>query len=145
MEFRYMQEQDLEQVSRIEKDIFSKPWSKNDFGKAIKDSNNIYIVAKEGNCILGYCGLWGVAGEGQITNVAVDKPYRSQGIGEKLLTYLIQEGEKKGINAYTLEVRISNETAYHLYKKIGFWEAGIRKGFYEEPKEDARIMWLGNI
>ena len=46
MEFRYMQEQDLEQVSRIEKDIFSKPWSKNDFGKAIKDSNNIYIVAK---------------------------------------------------------------------------------------------------
>ena len=62
-----------------------------------------------------------------------------------MLTYLIQEGEKKGINAYTLEVRISNETAYHLYKKIGFWEAGIRKGFYEEPKEDARIMWLGNI
>ena len=145
MELLYMQEQDLEQVSKIENAIFSKPWSKNDFYKAINDSNNIYIVAKKDNCILGYCGFWGVVGEGQITNVAVARPYRSQKIGEKMLSYLIQEGKKKGICAYTLEVRVSNEIAYNLYKKLGFLEAGIRKGFYEEPKEDARIMWLENI
>ena len=54
---------------------------------------------------------------------------------------LVKEGKEMGVTAYTLEVRVSNMAAIHLYKKLGFQEEGIRKNFYERPKEDALIMW----
>ena len=55
---------------------------------------------------------------------------------------LIAGGQKEGIEAFTLEVRVSNAPAIHLYKKFGFVSEGIRPGFYEKPAEDADIMWL---
>lgn len=58
-----------------------------------------------------------------------------------MLQHLMQEGDKEGLTAYTLEVRVSNEAAIHVYEKLGFVSAGIRPGFYEKPAEDALILW----
>ena len=58
-----------------------------------------------------------------------------------MLLKLMEEGYRMGVEAFTLEVRKSNEAAIHLYEKLGFVTEGIRKNFYEEPTEDALIMW----
>ena len=141
MEFRRMEKRDLEQVTAIEKDTFSMPWSKEDFLNSMNNSSHVYVVACEGDVIYGYCGMWGVVGEGQINNVAVKKECREKGIGFQLVKFLLEEGYKQGLEAFTLEVRESNLSAIHVYEKAGFENVGIRKNFYDKPKENAVIMW----
>ncbi|MCI8409140.1 MAG: ribosomal protein S18-alanine N-acetyltransferase [Lachnospiraceae bacterium] len=141
MNIRYMKKEDLDQVWGIEQTLFSKPWSKQDFLDALSKEENIYIVAEDKEQILGYCGIWGVAGEGQITNVAVKKEYQGKGIATSLFCDVLKKGETKELHVYTLEVRVSNNRAIHLYEKMGFVSAGVRKNFYELPTEDAVIMW----
>ena len=138
---RRMEEKDVEQIVAIEKDTFSQPWSEVDFRKAWKDSHNIYFVVEKGREIIGYCGLWSVVDEGQITNVAIRRDARGQGLATKMMTALLEEGIKEGLTAFTLEVRVGNHSARSVYKKLGFEEAGVRPNFYDHPKEDAVIMW----
>ncbi|CUH93689.1 ribosomal protein S18-alanine N-acetyltransferase [Herbinix luporum] len=145
MLIRDMSKADLEEVYQIEKESFQDPWSKNSFIEAISNKNNIYLVAIVDGLIAGYCGCYGVAGEGYIYNVAVGKNYRRQGIGFRLLQDLIEAAKSRGIESLTLEVRKSNLPAIKLYKKLGFVEAGIRKDFYTKPLEDAIIMWKTSI
>jgi ribosomal-protein-alanine N-acetyltransferase len=137
-----MNEKDLPQVCEIECSIFSKPWSEADFSKSIADPNNIYLVVEEQDNIVAYCGLWGVVGEGQINNVAVIKICRGRGIARAMLTTMLEIGRKQGLEAFTLEVRVSNLSAIALYHNVGFQDSGLRKNFYEAPMEDAVIMWL---
>ena len=145
MEIRLMVEEDLDAVSDIENQLFSKPWTKQDFLNSMENMHNIYIVAENDQKeIVGYCGVWGVVDEGQITNVAVKESEQGKGIGYALLSKLIEIGKEEGLLEFTLEVRVSNEKGIGLYKKLGFVEEGIRKNFYEAPVEDALIMWLRN-
>lgn len=144
MIIRRMEEKDIPSVVTIERETFSDPWSEDSFRTEILRENNIYLVAIEDETLAGYCGLWGIAGEGQITNVAVRKENRNHGVGKRMLTELIAIGNEKGLNSYTLEVRESNEWAIRLYESLGFRGAGIRKDFYSHPKENAIIMWKQN-
>lgn len=141
MQIRRIEEKDIDQVETIEKDTFSMPWTRKDFFDSVTNANQLYVVAIEENEVLGYCGLWNIAGEGQITNVAVKKNARNQKIGFKMLNYLMEWGIDEEITAFTLEVRESNKPAIHLYEKLGFKVEGIRKNFYEKPQENAVIMW----
>jgi ribosomal-protein-alanine N-acetyltransferase len=140
-----MTEADLPEVCAIEQDTFSDPWSKEDFCSSFHEENNGYMIAEIDGKVVGYCGYWGIVGEGYIYNVAVKKEYRKQRIGYHLLKNLIDMSKNKGIVSFTLEVRCSNEAAIHLYETLGFESAGVRKDFYSKPKEDAVIMWLKPI
>ncbi|HEX3021156.1 MAG TPA: ribosomal protein S18-alanine N-acetyltransferase [Lachnospiraceae bacterium] len=139
-----MVEKDLEEVVQLEKDIFSDPWSKESFLSSITSGNCIYLVVRDAEELVAYCGMYLVIDEGQIANVAVRKEYRNQNIGATMLKKLMEMGLQKGAVNFTLEVRVTNLPAIHLYEKIGFTHAGIRKNFYEKPTEDAYIMWLYN-
>lgn len=141
IEIRAMQDADVEKISRLEEETFSMPWSRESFLSMIHNENARYYVAEKDGLVVGGCGVLMTAGEGNITNVVVDKKYRGQGIGTKMLQYLIEEGERNGLSAFTLEVRVSNVQAIHVYEKLGFFSEGIRPDFYEKPKEDAMIMW----
>lgn len=141
MIIRDIVEADLKQICLIEQETFSDPWTEKDFKEAASAPSNEYLVAEIDGEIVGYCGLWGIAGEGYIYNVAVKKEFRKQGIGYKMLHRLIKQAEAKGIGSFTLEVRATNVPAIKLYEALGFEQAGIRKDFYTKPKEDAVIMW----
>ena len=141
MEFRRMEEKDLEQVMAIEEATFSLPWRKEDFFESMNHPSHVYVVACEQDIIYGYCGMWGIAGEGQINNVAVREELRGQGTGLQIVEFALEEGKRQGLGSFTLEVRESNAAAIHVYEKAGFKSAGIRKNFYEKPKENAVIMW----
>lgn len=138
---RQMEETDLGSVARIEASIFSKPWSEEGFRDSLKLPNTVYLVAEQDGSIAGYIGMLCVLDEGEITNVAVAEGFRRQGIGERLLSSLLQAGRKEGVDSFTLEVRESNSSARRLYRKLGFQEEGIRRNFYEKPTEDAILMW----
>ena len=141
MLIRNMTETDLPEVCAIEQETFSDPWSEEDFRGSINEVNNGYLIAEIDENVVGYCGYWGIAGEGYIYNVAVKKEYRRQQIGYQLLKKLIEISQDKGVDTFTLEVRSSNEAAIHLYETLGFERVGLRKDFYSKPNEDAVIMW----
>ena len=141
-QIRLMEEGDLEQVTRIEKNIFSDPWSRQSFLDSLNQSMCVYLVVEKQEEIVAYCGLYVVQDEGQITNVAVKENYRNAHVATVMLEELIQRAEDKGACNFTLEVRASNNAAIHLYEKLGFKNVGTRKKFYEKPVEDAVIMWL---
>lgn len=138
---RAMTPADVPFISRLEEETFSMPWSAASFLQMIEQENARYFVAEEDGQLLGGCGLLLIAGEGNITNVAVAKEARRRGVGTGLMRHLLSEGDKEGLLAYTLEVRVSNTAAIGLYRKLGFVSEGIRPNFYEKPVEDAMIMW----
>lgn len=142
MIIRNMNEKDIAQVCTIENETFSRPWKEHDFLSAINGEDNIYLVVEEEGQILAYCGLWGVIEEGHINNVAVKKEFHKRGIASKMLKELIERGRKKGLESFTLEVRIGNVNAIRLYEKLGFEKIGIRPSFYDKPREDGLVMWL---
>ncbi len=142
MLIRRMKKEDVAAVYRIEKETFSEPWSGDSFERVLESKSNIYLIAEENGEILGYCGLWGVIDEGQITNVAVAEQYRRRGIAGRLLQELMKEAAACRYTEFTLEARVSNTPAIALYHKLGFHDEGVRRDFYNKPKEDAVIMWL---
>ncbi|MCI8324199.1 MAG: ribosomal protein S18-alanine N-acetyltransferase [Lachnospiraceae bacterium] len=139
--YRKMKAEDVPFISRLEEETFSMPWSADSFLRMIEKEDTAYFVAEESGRLLGGCGLFLIAGEGNITNVVVAPEARRRGVATGLLTYLLADGDRAGLTAYTLEVRVSNEAAIRLYEKFGFVSEGIRPNFYEKPTEDAVIMW----
>ncbi|MDD6810549.1 MAG: ribosomal protein S18-alanine N-acetyltransferase [Lachnospiraceae bacterium] len=141
IEIRPMERKDVERISQLEEETFSMPWSRDAFLEMIEKEDARYYVAEVDGKVAGGCGVLLIAGEGNITNVVVDKAYRNMGVGTKMLQYLIEDGYQNGLTAFTLEVRVSNKGAIHVYEKLGFSSEGIRPNFYEKPTEDAMIMW----
>lgn len=137
-----MNREHLEAVAAIEADVFSTPWTKQGFADTLNMENVMFFVAVENGNVVGYCGIYLAADEGEITNVAVSSTYRRMGIADMLLKNLLKEATQKGAVRFILEVRCSNRPAIQLYKKFGFEIQGKRKDFYEKPKEDAYIMIL---
>ena len=135
-----MQLDDLEQVMTIEEANFSVPWTETGFFTFLLREDTLFLVAEEGEKILGYCGVVTVQDEGDITNVAVEKNSQNQGIGKKLLEEMFQRTQKAGVCRLFLEVRAGNAAALHLYEKMGFVQMGIRKNYYEQPEEDGVVM-----
>lgn len=141
IEIRELQDGDIESLAEIEASAFSMPWSAGDFRELLACPECLYLVAAVEGRVVGSCGCRVICGEGNIDNVVVSEPYRNLGICQALLGELIARGETEGVPAFTLEVRVSNAAAIHVYEKFGFLSAGIRPGFYEKPTEDAMIMW----
>lgn len=138
---RPMKPEDVKQVSDMENEYFSMPWSSQALLEAALGEQTLYMVAEEKGEIIAYCGMYCILDEGDINQVAVRKDKRGLGIGRKLLQDFMQKGQERGITAYTLEVRVSNLPAIRLYESCGFVTEAVRKNFYEKPCEDAYIMW----
>lgn len=130
----------VDQIAELEKACFSMPWSVTMLEDALYNDNACFIVAEdeEGN-VIGYAGLHTVLDEGYIDNIAVEEAARRHGVASALLDVFCRFA---GVNLafLTLEVRKSNAAAIALYEKYGFKQAGLRKGYYQRPHEDALIM-----
>lgn len=142
---RLMKETDLDMVAEMEKEIFSKPWSKKAFFDSLNSENTLYVVAEDESKIKGYCGMYLSFEEGNITNIAVSSSYRRHYAAYNMLNYIIKLAKEKGITDAFLEVRETNMPAIRLYEKLGFFKEGVRKNFYERPTENALIMWKHNL
>jgi ribosomal-protein-alanine N-acetyltransferase len=138
--------EDITRVLEIERQSFHTPWPTDAYVHELRENRLAsYIVARAEEALVGYAGMWVILDEAHITTIAVDPRYRGQHIGERLLVGLIDEALDRGARWMTLEVRRSNATAQALYRKYGFREIGTRKGYYSDNREDAIVMWTGNL
>ena len=137
---RPMEERDLPEVSRIEGEVFSVPWSEQSFRDSLALSYAVFLTAECEGRVAGYCGCYQSLEEAEITNVAVKQEFRGRGIAKALLQELFRVGEARGASVFLLEVRAGNQAAIRLYEGQGFQNMGLRRNFYEKPREDAVIM-----
>ena len=136
----FADENNLEQIAKMESDYFTDSWSENSVKIQIK--NQKVIVIKYNEDILGYCIFMVAAYEGEILRIATLENMRQSGIGRKLLSSVISEMRESGVNEVFLEVRAGNVAAIALYESIGFQKIGIRKGYYKNNGEDAVLYKL---
>ena len=140
--YNIFSEKDIQGIFEISNLSFKLPWSMESIKSELNNPLAKYIVAKDmrSNRVLGFIGIWIILGEGDITNIAVHPEFRKLGIGEKLLSSMLDLCDSLDCNTINLEVRSSNLPAISLYKKLNFLEVGLRKGYYEDNKEDAILM-----
>jgi len=152
---RQMHWEDLEQVKEIDRLCFPTMMPPTNYKTEMINPMAHYIVAYDAArieipssqpcspLILGFAGIWLMAGEVHIINLAVRPEYQHQGIGELLLNGVIQQSLGLKAILITLEVRVSNIKAQNLYRKYGFTLRGIRHAYYIDNREDAIIMtWI---
>jgi len=137
---RRMTEADVDGVAAVEAVTFPTPWSREAFASEMKNVAARYLVAEKEGRVIGYAGAWIILDESHITNIAVLKEERGQGVGRALTEGLLQYLSNLGAAYATLEVRKSNEVAQNLYVSLGFIKLGVRKRYYEDNGEDALIM-----
>lgn len=140
MLIREMTFADIPSAVDIETQCFSLPWSEKSFQDSITREDTLFLVCEDEGTVTGYIGMYISFDEGSITNVAVSPNYRKKGYGESLVHMTKEKAKEKQVQRIFLEVRVSNVPAISLYEKMGFENLGIRKNFYEHPKEDAYIM-----
>lgn len=133
--------QEIPAVAALDRALFSKEsWSEADFAASLTDPTRLFWVAKEGETLLGFCGLSQSFEQGDILNIGVRPDQRGKGIGSVLLAQAIKTFKEQGGKQLFLEVRASNTAAKALYEKFGFRQIGIRKGYYQQPAEDG-LVW----
>jgi len=141
--YRRMTPGDVEAVHAIELATFPTPWTLDSFHYEMRENQYAhYLVAEDEIGIIGFCGMWLVIDAAQITNVAVVERMRGQKIGEALMKEAMRVAREGNMDVMSLEVRVTNVVAQNLYRKLGFQDGGIRKGYYTDNGEDALVMWV---
>ena len=99
----------------------------------------------EGPRIIGYAGLLAGLGEAEVQTIAVDPAREGAGLGRALLTELLAEAARRGCDDVVLEVRADNARAQDLYRRFGFAQVGLRRGYYQPANVDALVMRASGI
>ena len=156
---------DVPAVAALERIAFSLPWSPQAFEHEVRHNPMAHFLVLKAraatlqgqqaqsrsllarirgrpspNPLIGYGGMWLIVDEGHICTLAVHPEWRGRGLGELLLTGLVERATALGAAVATLEVRASNLIAQNLYQKYGFAKMGVRKGYYSDTHEDALVM-----
>jgi ribosomal-protein-alanine N-acetyltransferase len=133
--------EDLNAVHVIERESFSTPWPPHAYRQEIQTNRLAhYIVARWGEQVVGFAGMWLLVDEAHVTTFATAGKWRRRGVGERLLLALLDLAKSRHANEATLEVRPTNTPARRLYEKYGFHVVGTRVRYYTDNNEDALIM-----
>ncbi len=144
-EIREMHPDDLEQVIRIEHEIFLFPWSIVNFSDSIRAGYHCRVLVQpNSDLVMGYGILMTGPGEAHVLTLGVGAAWQSQGLGRKMLRHLIELSRKHQAEFVLLDVRESNTGAINLYQRLGFQQIAVRKGYYPAMcgREDALVMKL---
>ena len=134
---------DIPQVIGIEHDAYPYPWSEGIFRDCVRVGYLCRVVEMQGR-IQGYGILSFGADEAHVLNICIHRDLRDQGVGRRLLKYLLDQAVKAELHDAFLEVRPSNTPAIHLYESMGFVRVGVRKAYYQgsPTREDAWVYRL---
>ena len=135
-----MNEHHVPQIALLEQECFADPWSEQSIASELHNPLSLWLVAQEGQTLLGYVGSQTCQDETDMMNIAVSPASRRQGVARALIEALVSALRQRGSKQLTLEVRASNGPARQLYERLGFLQVGLRKNYYRNPKEDALIL-----
>lgn len=140
---RRLEMADADAVFQLDQLSFSRPWSHESYLEELGENEFArYIGFFYEEQLIAFAGYWLIIDEAHIVNVAVHPDFRREGWGELLMQRLITLSCAEGARRMTLEVRRHNEAAARLYGKLGFRIEGVRPDYYDDPPDDALIMWL---
>jgi ribosomal-protein-alanine N-acetyltransferase len=141
-----MRLEDVPAVHEIERLSFTTPWPAYAFEQELKGNRLArYVVARAGEAIVGFAGLWLMVDEAHITTFSVHPDWRRQGIGRQLMLNIAELAVGIAARRMTLEVRVSNEAAQDLYRSFGFEVTGRRPRYYTDDHEDALVMTTSDL
>ena len=140
--YRAMNEADIPALVAMEATAFYDAWNENMLRNELQNELTTYLVMESEGKFIGYAGFWLVAGEAQVTRVAIAEALRGQGLGTRLTAAMVSKAWELGAEAVPLEVRESNVAAQRAYLTCGFASEGVRPNYYEDNHENAVIMWL---
>jgi ribosomal-protein-alanine N-acetyltransferase len=137
----------IDDVLEIEHASFTNPWTREMYLAELENRgvSFCFLARNDKGEAVGFCSFWRVLDELHINNLAVRPDSRRAGIGTALLTHVLREGARLGARRATLEVRRSNNAARLLYERFGFAVAGVRRGYYTKPLEDALVLWRDGL
>ncbi len=134
---------DLGAVDALQRASFTNPWG----AEALRwellntDVARLYLMQRPAGGLVAYCACWMIFDELHINSLAVDPAWRRRGLARRLLCEVFREAVRGGAREATLEVRQSNAAACALYEGLGFRVEGVRRDYYQQPREDALILW----
>lgn len=134
---------DLGAVEALQKRAFTNAWGAEAIRWELENTDvaRLYVMRDAAGAVAGYCACWMVFDELHINSLAIDEPWRRHGLARVLLKSVIRDAVASGARAATLEVRQSNAAARALYEGLGFHVEGVRRDYYQQPREDALILW----
>ncbi len=134
--------EELGDVAALQRRSFTNAWGAEAIQWELEhtDVARLY-AARVGGALAGYCACWIVFDELHINSIAVDEARRRQGIAQALLRFVFRDAFESGARMATLEVRQSNTAARQLYEGLGFAVEGVRRNYYQDPREDGLILW----
>ena len=145
VQLRRLEMGDLTGIETIERASYPTPWSRSMFAGELAKPSSICLgaveAAGEDGHLCGYLIVSRYVDAWHVMNIAVAPEQRGRGIATMLLERLFELTADDEHRGYTLEVRVSNDTAIRLYERLGFEARGIRRGYYTDNREDALIMW----
>lgn len=131
---------DVAALARLEGSAFSDPWTVAMLEEALAARGAVSLVAERNGEVIGSVMGRRIADEGEILTIAVDPAHRRRGLGRRLLEAALERMDADGVRIVWLEVRTSNVAARMMYLASGFVAAGVRRGYYRRPTEDALIL-----
>lgn len=134
--------EDIKQIAELETQTFSDAWTSQSIKDTFSQKQAFITIVQLAGFVAGYCIIYHVPEEAEIARIAVDSRFRRRGLGKGLLDYTCSCCRQMQIDRMLLDVRESNAPARAFYKKYGFKTDGVRKNFYEMPKENAILMSL---
>ncbi len=137
---RELKAEDAAAAAEIEYQSFPDPWSQNGILDTVSNPSTVCLLAEKAGKAVGYLFAYKAGDEAEIARIAVAGEQKRQGVGKSLMRTLEEIGKKKQIRRLLLDVRESNREARAFYEKMAFQEDGVRRGFYQDPPEDAVLM-----
>jgi ribosomal-protein-alanine N-acetyltransferase len=143
IELRRLTLPDLGDIEDVERRAYATGWSRSMFAGELAKPSSYCVGAwdADSNTLVGYLIVSRYVDAWHVMNLAVDEPYRGHGVARRLLDDLFRSTESDAMRGYTLEVRVSNARAIHVYEGAGFRITGMRRGYYTDNREDAYVMW----
>ena len=138
---RPMTTDDLGAVMRLEEELFAPDtWTRSMYLEelGLTDTRR-YLVAVDGDQVVGYAGLIAYPDEAHIATIGVTTARQGEGIGGTLLDALLAEADRRS-PVVLLEVRATDEATQGLYRRRGFTPIGVRPNYYPLSGEDAVVM-----
>ncbi|MFI9820028.1 ribosomal protein S18-alanine N-acetyltransferase [Streptomyces sp. NPDC052013] len=141
---------DIEPVLELERELFPEDaWSRGMFWSELAhargpEATRRYVIAQEGDRIVGYAGLAASGEQADIQTIAVTRDHWGTGLGSRLLTDLLRAATAFECSEVMLECRIDNVRAQKLYERFGFETIGVRRGYYQPGNVDALVLRLSD-
>ena len=138
---RRMRWWDIEPVVALERALFDDAWTPEMFWDELAQGDTrTYLVTEEEDEVVAYAGLAAMPDEAYVQTIGVAQAHQRRGLGATLLTALMEDAKRRGIERMGLEVRIDNEPAIRMYERFGFEAIAVRKRYYQPSGVDALVM-----